>query len=346
VTPFAHRDQLTSLTPERLDAYWAHGWFRMRQNVFTTHFLEFGGKFHSAIWLRVDLPSWREDRRFAALAKRNRAFTAEIGACDPRSTSLVHEALFQKYRDSLDFDVSPTLQSLLFGRHRSSRFQTHEVNLYDAGVLVAAGIFDLGGDSAGGITTFYNPDYHKYSLGKYLIYLKMEFCRNLGLKWFYPGYFAPGHRRFDYKLEMGTSALQFLELSSGEWRPYTLDLSVPLTEMEVRLAEVAYGLASHGIDAPLYHYRHLDANLHPQLHGLELFDMPVFLSLLPMVITYDPRPGQYQLLVCRSVYHFDESSGEPGIWDSDLLSVQQLLFSTPSAEEILALLRAGLFAQH
>ncbi len=345
MTPFSHRDQLTSLSPEQLDAYWAHGWFRMRQNVFTTHFLEFADRFHSALWLRVDLAAWSGDRKFAELAKRNKAFRVEFAVADSKATSGAHEALFQRYRHGLEFEVSPTLQSLLFGRHRSSRFQTQEINLYDGDKLIAAGVFDLGKDSAAGITSFYDPDYRKYSLGKYFIYCKMQWCRGFGLQWFYPGYFAPGHARFDYKIEMATEALQYLALSTGEWRHFSADFEDPLAEMTAKLASLALDLQKHGNEVQLVYYRHLDANLHPQLAGMDLFDMPVFLQLLPLVVTYDPRSNLFEIDYCRSVYQFEDSGSNPDIWDSHLLAVDQVLFSSPLADEVVALVESGILAR-
>ena len=79
-------------------------------------------------------------------------------------------------------------------------YNTHEINLFDGEKLIAVGYFDIGTRSAAGISSFYDPSYKKYSLGKYLIYLKMEYCQKMGFEYFYPGYFVPGYKAFDYKL--------------------------------------------------------------------------------------------------------------------------------------------------
>ena len=85
--------------------------------------------------------------------------------------------------------------------------------------MIAAGFFDLGKMSAAGITCIYHPAYKKYSLGKYLMYLKMAFCKEQQLQYFYPGYVVPGYNSFDYKLEIGKSAIEYFDTYTGKWLP-------------------------------------------------------------------------------------------------------------------------------
>ena len=333
---FAHRHQPGLLEPAQLDDYWAHGWFRMRQNVFTTHFLEFDSVFHSAIWLRVPLAAWEDDRAFVRLRKQNRRFSAFFRRCEPGPPSLELEALFQRYRATLDFEVSPTLNALLLGRKRTSIYSSWQIELYDGERLVGSGIFDLGGQAAAGITSFADPDYDKFSLGKYLIYLKMQWCRERGLQWFYPGYYAPGNSHFDYKLHLGAAALEYLDMGSGRWQVLSRErLPVPPLElMQVKLRELQQVLQTQGIPLEVQHYLHLDINLNPQLQGMSLFDFPVFLNSLPIAAVFDPRDGQYHLLLCRPVYAFPEAPHREGLYESDLLSLEQRLFSSVKLEDV------------
>jgi len=333
---FAHRHQPGLLESAQLDEYWAHGWFRMRQNVFTTHFLEFDSVFHSAIWLRVHLAAWEDDRSFVRLRKQNRRFGVVFRPCEPGPPALELEALFQSYRATLDFEVSPTLNALLLGRKRTSIYSSWQVELRDGNWLIASGIFDLGGQGAAGITTFSDPEYHKFGLGKYLIYLKMQWCRDRGLKWFYPGYYAPGNRHFDYKLHLGASALQYLEMGSGQWQALSREVPPvpPLELMKDKLKELQGALQTQGIVLEVQYYLHLDINLNPQVQDMGLFDFPVFLNSLPIAAVFDPRDGQFHLLLCRPVYAFPEAPHREGLYESDLLSLEQTLFSSARVEEV------------
>lgn len=331
--PFALRENPEALGAEDLDDYWSRGWFRMRQTLFTTHFLEFEGDFFSAVWLRVGLVGWQGDKKFAELKRRNRGFRVEFLPSPPVPSSDM-EDLFARYRDSLTIDVAPSLADLLVGYETTSVFASWEIRVWDGEALVAAGVFDRGETSAAGITSFYDPAYQKHSLGKYLIYLKMEYCREAGLEWFYPGYFVPGRPRFDYKLAMATDRLEYLDLASGTWRAW--DTEAPRPDP---LATMVDQLSKLG--GTLLFNRHLSIHLSPQVNGVELFDFPVFLSLLPpgwgagfLLVVFDPRDGLYHLVHGRSVYHLEGTHPTPGLFESDLLQVDRLLFSTADAQEM------------
>jgi len=337
---FARRASPHGYLPDDWDSAWARGWFRMRQHLFTTHFLGFDGGFYAAVWLRADLTRWLHDKKFDELKKRNRGFTLEFRRQDARGPRPEHETLYQKYRRSLEFEPAPTLRDLLFGHERRAVFPTWEVNLYDGERLIASGIFDVGGQAAAGIVCFYDPEYRKYSLGKYLIYCKMDWCRERELDWFYPGYIAPGQPRFDYKLDIGSEALEYLELSTGLWRRFVPGLVPdPLREMTDRLHLLASVMEGRGVPARLLHYRHIDINLNPQVQGLGLFDYPVFLECFPgmsatpaVIIVHDPRDGQFHLLRSRSVHHF--GGGNHGVFSSDLLATEPTLMSSEDPEEM------------
>jgi len=344
---FAERIIPHAFTASDWDDAWARGWFRMRQSLFTTHFLEFGRRFHSAVWLRVGLAGLEPDRTFLQLKKLNRRFRVEFHRASPLGPSDSLEALYQTYRNSLEFEPAPTLRDLLLGDERGSLFPTWEVELFDGDSRIAGGFFDRGEKAAGGIVSFYDPAYRKHSLGKYLIYLKMEYCRNHGLEYFYPGYLAPGEPRFDYKRGLGSATLEYLDLATGGWEALlpASPTPDPLAEITRRLEEARIRLEALSLRSLVRPFLHLDINLNPQVRGLGLFDFPVFLDCYPrpgaapaLVVVFDPRDGLYHLLHCRSVYRFDFPGGGDDVFESDLLSVERSLFSTADPEELAACL--------
>jgi leucyl-tRNA---protein transferase len=237
---FAQIEYPEKLLPEELDNYLSKGWFRMRQTIFTTNFLHFKQQFYSAIWLRVGLDDYIADKKYFTLHKLNNGFRTETKKSITTAITPEHELLYRHYRQSISFDISPSLHELLFGAETHNRFNTHEVNIYDGERLIAAGFFDLGQKSAAGITCIYHPAYKKYSLGKYLMYLKIDFCKQRQLQYFYPGYVVPGCAPFDYKLTVGKATLQYLQLSTQNWQAFTQAASIqnPLKEMLEKLTEL------------------------------------------------------------------------------------------------------------
>ena len=331
------------LAPEALDNYLANGWFRMRQTIFTTNFLHFNQAFYSAIWLRVALVVYKEEKKFKLLQKLNKAFSIEIKKSDADKCSLAHELLFQQYRQSISFEVSDSLQELLFGNEIHSIFNTHEVNIYDGDILIAAGFFDLGEKTAAGITCIYHPAYKKHSLGKFLMYLKMDFCQQQQLEYFYPGYVVPGYAPFEYKLSIGKASLQYLELSSQRWLPFAPLASIPspLQQMVEKLKVVQVLLKAMAIPNTFQYYRFFEANLNLPYLDSQLFDFPVFLLCFPKanaatlsLIIFDASDSGYQLLQVTSIIHLGPHQQSSTVFEESLLKVKSRLFVSPSAAEM------------
>jgi arginyl-tRNA--protein-N-Asp/Glu arginylyltransferase len=341
---FAQVHNPLSLAPETLDEYLSKGWFRMGQTIFTTNFLSFKEQFYSAIWLKIDLKNNSVDKTQQKLAKQNAVFKVEIKKA---AITAEKEELFDLYKSGINFEASSSLKYLLFGKEEYTIYDTWEIVIYDQEKIIAVGYFDLGKNSAAGITCFYNPSYKKYSLGKYLIYLKINYCRELGMQYFYPGYFVPGYSFFDYKLEIAKSANSFYQLSSCQWIPikeFSED-SNPLFLMRNKLEELAELIRQNNTEVLLLQYEFYNANMVPEFNGLELFDYPLFLycyeidyEIINPIIVFDVRDMKYHLLQCGSIYQNDSLIVEGANYSAHLLKTGSDIFSAGTSEEMAALL--------
>lgn len=326
------------LAPGELDAYLERGWFRMGQTIFTTNWLNFKDTFYSAIWLRIALGPYSVSSTERRLVQRNSGFQTEI---HPATITVEKEILYIRYKQSVSFEASASLQALMFGNSETNIFDTYEVDIFDNGKLIAVGYFDLGKESAMGISSIYDPDYKKHSLGKLLIYEKIRFCRARGLKYFYPGYFVPGYRAFDYKLHIGTPYIEFLELKTGWWRPlaeFTND-NVPVNAMVSRLNELKKWLGRSGIEGQVMFYDYFYANQTPELSGAELLDFPVFLTTPKAmgdwtIIVFDVRTDKFHLLKCYPVLTPPAPNVVPGYYSEYVLKSEETLFVSPYIDEI------------
>ena len=206
------------IAPEELDACLASGWYRMGQTVFTTDYLCFGHALYRAVWLRVGLHDFNGGKTLQRLRQRNRDLRVILRPAEPGAEQ---ERLWARYRASVHFEPAESVHNLLyrFGVGEEDHFRTHELCLYRGEQLVACSYFDTGQHSAEGISAFYDPEFRNRSLGKYLIYLQAQYCRDRGLRWFYPGYFVPGHAHLDYKLSIGRSTLEFFDPLQRDWFP-------------------------------------------------------------------------------------------------------------------------------
>jgi len=205
---------------DALDFYLAQGYYRMQQELFTCHFVPFGGRLYTAHWLRLALArvQWGPEQR--RLLRRNARFAATV---QPFRLGLEHEELYARYRQCITFDAAPTVEEVLLGGEAHSVFNTHIIELRDGNRLVAAGIFDRGDRSLAGILNFYDPDYRQHSLGKYLLLLKTDHARRLQLDYYYPGYVVHGYPKFDYKLFACPAATEVFNNISCQWQPFAWD---------------------------------------------------------------------------------------------------------------------------
>lgn len=331
---FARVEFPESIQPEELDHYLEQGWFRMGQTIFTTNFLSFKDHFYSAVWLRIDLSRYTIDKTQRTLMKRNASFRTAFRNAE---ISPIKEALYAKYREAISFEASPSLNQLLLRHADRSIYNTHEVNIYDGENLIATGFFDIGKQSSAGITSVYDPAYRKYSLGKYLIYLKINYCINQGMKYFYPGYFVPGYPLFDYKLSIGTTALEYLDYASQQWLPisnFSPD-HTPIQVMRNRLFELQQFLAASRIESKVTGYAYFDASLIPELKDADTLDYPLFLHITDvtqnndyqMIVVYDIDDRCYHLIKCSSLWRSPATTENNGIYSSNLLKIQDDLFS-------------------
>ena len=330
---------INSLNGEELDEYLERGWFRMGQTIFTTNFLKFSGLIYSVIWLRIDLLDFKPTKTQQKLQKLNAKFKVKI---KPSITlTPEHLILFNKYKTHVPFDAAPSLTHLLYDDKFSNVFDSYEVNVYDGEKLIACGIFDLGRDASTGITCFYDPDYQKHSLGKYLMFLKMDFSKNQGMSYFYPGYFTPDYPMFDYKLDLAKPHLEFLDLSINLWKPFTEYVyeEIPLIEMTQKLEELSVCLTKRKFQHSFLKYEYFDADLSATMNGVGTFDFPVFIlcferdnSVSNPLIVYDVISRQYHLVVCDVIYRLDNEIIKPGFYNENLLQMTQHLFATESAE--------------
>ncbi len=215
------------LSHSQLDEFLARGWYRMHQTIFTTNYIVDEEAHYRVFWLRYNLQYYIHTKSSRQLLARNSALSVVI---HPFELTDELEELYSRYRNSISFDGAPSIKHWLF-------YEEQERNIYDSYLveirsdnrLIAAGVFDKGAQSIAGIMNFYDPEYKKYSLGKHLILLKVNYAIQKGYKYYYPGYLVYGYPKFNYKLFVGEEFTETYIPELKRWFPYTkqlLDITV------------------------------------------------------------------------------------------------------------------------
>ena len=207
----------TFLAPEQLDTLLAKGWFRMRENIFTTHYYIRDSFLLSTVWLRSDLSNYRFSKsQRKHLRNIHRRYTVTFR---PLVLTPEQEALYQLYLTVAEGERSATLVNVL-GESNPDVFNSQLLEIRDPEAgnrLVALSVFDIGHRALQSIIGIYHPDYAHESFGVYTMLLEVEFAKEQNFLWYYIGYFTPGFSTFDYKLRL--DALSFFDPDKEAWFP-------------------------------------------------------------------------------------------------------------------------------
>lgn len=344
-----------SLSPASLDWYLAKGWYRMGQNIFTTHFLCFKTQLYSAIWIRLRLSDFQFSKSQRKLLAKNAQLFEHRTAY--RKLTQEKEILYHRYASDFNGRLSPSLRDSLEDYDDGMLFNTYELSVRQKAnnELIAASYFDLGQASAASILGIYEPSMKEYSLGYYTMLLEIQFCLDNGFEYYYPGYVVPGYQRFDYKLRLGPA--EYYDLKTDQWLAFA-DFNPQQGPAEIQRSalqqlEAALRQTERGSDpelciyplfeAPLYHIWQAEYIQYPYLLLLSGQPIP---NLPTTLAAYDVHSGQYVVLTAVSLedlrYLFNESylnSFPTKGFTRCLLQREQLLFQSPSLTETVSFIQ-------
>lgn len=220
ITMYIHEEELIAVAPvtgELLDAFLANGFYRYGQLLFTTNYIEYSNTWHDVFWLRTHLPSVKLSNSAQKISKLNKSFRYTIS---PLEITSEMEELFSLYRNHVSFDHADSIHANLYGQSTNNFFNSYVIKVYDGDLLIAFGCFDKGLKSIAGIINAYHPSYKKYSLGKYLILLKLNYCTAHNITYYYTGYIGIGLPYFDYKVFPDQNAIEVFLPENKIWDNY------------------------------------------------------------------------------------------------------------------------------
>ncbi len=207
---------------KELDEFLEMGWYRMGQSIFTTHFIMPEDQMYRVFWLRYNLKHIALGKSQRRIKTGNRQFEVSV---KPVEITDEIEDLYTVYQTGVDFPAAKSVYHWLYGDELPSNvFDTELIEIRDKTKLIAVGIADWGSESIAGIMNFYHPDYKRFSLGKYLMMLKIELGQRRNIQWYYPGYVVYKRPEFDYKLCFNNNTVEILIPELDGWQLYRRDL--------------------------------------------------------------------------------------------------------------------------
>lgn len=225
MTPYFNSIAPAYLPKTDLDQLLAMGWYRMHQTLFTCSHIELHEGMHRVHWLRFATAKIATRASHQKIRRRNKAFRVVIE--DVNHIDAEHILLHANYRNHIDFDGAGSIQECFFGEASppySTIFDTKCISIFDKDQLIAAGYFDVGEKSAASILHFYDPAYARYSLGKLLILLTLDYLRDEGIPYYYPGYVVQDVAKMNYKLFLGPEIADYFAPETMGWKKFNEEI--------------------------------------------------------------------------------------------------------------------------
>lgn len=202
-----------------LDSLLDTGFYRMQHLIFTTHFITEAGseKKHPAFWLRTNLNKLKASKKVATLKNKCASFSVNVKQA---TINTEIENLYASYKNSLLFNLAANCYDNLHQPHIPLPYDSKMIEIRKKDELIAIGFFDCGFKSIAGILNIYHPSFKKYSLGKLLMLLKINYALNENMDYYYTGYFSTSLSKFDYKIFPEAAAMEVYLPHEKYWVPY------------------------------------------------------------------------------------------------------------------------------
>ena len=153
--------------------------------------------------LKIDVKNFKFSKSQRRVFKKNRDTKVLI-----RKPSITkeHLELYEKYhlymKQKKGWDYIPiTPENYKDLYMEGASFYGKEVLYFIDGNLVGVDLIDFLENGISAIYFFYDPDYSKYSLGKFSLLKEIEFAKKLDLDWIYLGYAVENCDSLNYKFE-------------------------------------------------------------------------------------------------------------------------------------------------
>ena len=312
-THIIHPDQY--LAADRLDDFLQSGWRPTGQSIYTSDYLRTDNdELHGCLQLRLPLDGFTFKKRHRKLLRRNGTrftLTQEVAGLPDADLRHVNGLYMAKYPEKSRED----LEHNVFNEDGEKVLDTRLLRVLDGNRLVAFSYFDYGQTSVYTKAGIYDPAYADHSLGLYTMLVEIERAQELGMRYYYPGYYSPSYPAFDYKRQFG--AMEYREITTGKWIPLPGEGGAPpadpLAVNRERLLLAFRALQERNLPAAYREYPSFTGRFRPvPLGESQMLDAPLLLAIgrpLPLefyrVVTYDNERQTYRYDFVRSASLYD-----------------------------------------
>ncbi|MBK6932257.1 MAG: arginine-tRNA-protein transferase [Saprospirales bacterium] len=203
------------LDPMVFDRFCEDGWCYWSDLIFRRNYWEWRGEPCRVILLRIQLDGFQMSKSQRKCLRRN----ADLRVLRrPLRIHRNHELLFDRHALRFHHNRPSTIYGFFSSWSHVMPCTGVEFDVFQQDRHIASSFFHMGHRSMAGNYCIHDPEEAWRSLGTFTMLLEMEYARQLGKAYYYPGFVYDLPSEFDYKLNFHN--LEYFDWW-GNWYPLT-----------------------------------------------------------------------------------------------------------------------------
>ena len=194
--------------PELMDKLWARGWRHFGEYFFRYSIAWHEGRAETVVPLRIELSKFEPSRSQKRALSRNRDLSVVVR---PSFIDEFKQQLFHHHKQRFNHNVPDSIFDFLSGNPAETPCTNREIAVFAEDRLIGVSFLDIGKTSTSSVYAIFEPEESKRSLGVFMILQAIRHSRELGCRYYYPGYAYRGPSFYDYKKN-------FAGLESYDWQ--------------------------------------------------------------------------------------------------------------------------------
>jgi arginyl-tRNA--protein-N-Asp/Glu arginylyltransferase len=202
-----------TVTPERMDEFWATGWRHFGPLFFRRYVMTSGDQVMAVQPLRIVLDRFHPSKNQRRVLRRNMDLSTRI---KPTVLNQELHKMFADHAQRFTFNVPSSLGDFLGEQPNKIPCRNVTIAVNAGEKLIAASFLDLGMVGVSSVYGIFDPTESRRSLGIFTMLKEIEYAKERGFRFYYPGYTSKEPSAYDYKKKfVGLECYDW----QGNWRP-------------------------------------------------------------------------------------------------------------------------------
>lgn len=194
--------------PELMDKLWAQGWRHFGEYFFRYSIAYHEGGAQTVIPLRIELSKFEPSRSQKRALNRNSDLKVIVR---PSFIDEFKQQLFDRHKQRFNHNVPDSIFDFMSASPSDTPCPNLEIAVFEDDRLIGVSFLDVGKTSTSSVYAMFEPEESKRSLGVFMILQAIRHSRELGCRYYHPGYAYRGPSFYDYKKN-------FAGLESYDWQ--------------------------------------------------------------------------------------------------------------------------------